>query len=176
MSIEVGNRNGKSVIRYQAHDELIWESYNFSNYLKSIRKDKGLTLKELADKSGTSDSYLSQLENGRRNPPKPKLLKLIANALSDGEVEGRKRIYTELSLLAGYTEDDERQYDTSRRKGDGMLLKDLIEKIGYSVDEFKVEALPMLAEAYENMSKISKQKEIIELIHGKHRNKKETEK
>lgn len=57
-----------------------------------------------------------------------------------------------------------------------MLLKDLIEKIGYSVDEFKAEALPMLAEAYESMSKLKEQKEIIGLINGKHKNKKETEK
>ena len=57
-----------------------------------------------------------------------------------------------------------------------MLLKDLIEKIGYSIDEFKVEALPMLAEAYESMSEIHQQKELIELMHGKHKNKKETEK
>ena len=149
--------------------------FAFSKRLQNIRKDKKMTLKELADKADTSDSYLSQLENGRRNPPKPKLLKSIANALSDGEVEGRKRIYAELSLLAGYTEDDERQCDIGRSKGDGMLLKDLIEKIGYSVDEFKAEALPMLAEAYENMSKISEQKEIIELIHGKHKNKKVTD-
>lgn len=46
-----------------------------------------------------------------------------------------------------------------------MLLKDLIEKIGYSVDEFESEALPMLAKAYESMSEIHQQKELIELMH-----------
>ncbi len=61
------------------------------------------------------------------------------------------------------------------RKGDDMLLKDLIEKIGYSVDEFKVEALPMLAELYETLSDIDGKKDIIGRIHGKHKNKKVTD-
>ena len=172
-------------------DELIRESYDFSNYLKSMRKDRMLTLKELADKSGTSDLYLSQLENGRRNPPKPKMLKSIANSLSN-DFEEAISIYKKLSELAGYSlSDEERTYadlccragyaGSSERKekedrSNGMLLKDLIEKIGFSVDEFKAEALPMLAEAYESMSKISQQKEIIEIMHGKHKNKKEIEK
>lgn len=152
------------------------DHHDFSRCLNDMRKDKKMTLKELASKANTSDSYLSQLENGRRNPPKPQLLKAIADALSDGDGEERNRVYSELSLRAGYIEEDERQYDTNRERRNGMLLKDLIEKIGYSVDEFKAEALPMLAKAYESMSEISEQKEIIELLHGKHRNKKETEK
>ena len=64
----------------------------------------------------------------------------------------------------------------NKERGNDMLLKDLIEKIGYSVDEFKVEALPMLAELYETLSDIDGKKDIIGRIHGKHRNKKVTDK
>lgn len=54
----------------------------FSQKLKELRKASGLTLKELAKLSNTSDSYLSQLENGHRNPPKIDLLNNIAKGLA----------------------------------------------------------------------------------------------
>lgn len=78
------------------------DKISFSKYLKDTRKDKKMTLKELASKADTSDSYLSQLENNRRNPPKPKLLKAIANALSDEDKKEATFIYGKLSILAGY--------------------------------------------------------------------------
>jgi DNA-binding XRE family transcriptional regulator len=36
--------------------------------LRAWRKDRGLTLKQLAEKSGLSVPYLSQLENGQKEP------------------------------------------------------------------------------------------------------------
>jgi transcriptional regulator with XRE-family HTH domain len=33
-----------------------------------IRKEKGLTQEQLAERSGLSQQYISGLENGRRNP------------------------------------------------------------------------------------------------------------
>lgn len=74
----------------------------FSYLLKEIRINKKLTLKQLADLSGTSDSYLSQLENGRRNPPKPRLLKDISKALSKNDDDEYIKIFDMLSYLAGY--------------------------------------------------------------------------
>lgn len=41
----------------------------FGTFIKQIRKEKRITLVELARKSGLSHSYLSQLENGKRNLP-----------------------------------------------------------------------------------------------------------
>lgn len=78
------------------------EEINFHNYLKETRLSKKMTLKELASKSNTSDSYLSQLENGRRNPPKPQLLQSIAKALSQDDKKEASFIYGKLSVLAGY--------------------------------------------------------------------------
>jgi transcriptional regulator with XRE-family HTH domain len=57
------------------------ENLGFGLYLKSLRKEKHFTLKELAEKSGTSDSYLSQVETGKRNPPKPSFLEKLSNAI-----------------------------------------------------------------------------------------------
>src|SRR3954466_13122029 len=44
--------------------------------LKSIRKDRGVTLTELAERTGISKSTLSRLENGRRRPSLELLLPL----------------------------------------------------------------------------------------------------
>ncbi|MCY9513262.1 helix-turn-helix domain-containing protein [Paenibacillus apiarius] len=53
----------------------------FGVFLKQKRKEKGFTLVELARKAALSHSYLSQLENGKRNlPPMATQIK-IARAL-----------------------------------------------------------------------------------------------
>lgn len=49
--------------------------------LKKIRKEKKLTLRELAEKSGVSNSYLSQLENGKTKNPTTEVLQKIASGL-----------------------------------------------------------------------------------------------
>ncbi len=36
-----------------------------SERLKEMRKSKGLTQRELADKAGVSESYICQIENGK---------------------------------------------------------------------------------------------------------------
>lgn len=77
------------------------KNYDFSNYLKEMRSSKKMTLVELAKKAGTSNSYLSQIENMKRNPPKPDMLKNIAAALSNGDENEAKIIYDALMEKAG---------------------------------------------------------------------------
>lgn len=71
----------------------------FYEQLKEIRKSKGFTIREVADRSGVSSAYISQLENGQRGTPSPEIL----HKLSDGLASS----YTELMKLAGYVEDEE---------------------------------------------------------------------
>jgi len=52
---------------------------NFGSYLKSLRLYQGLTLKDVEKKTTISNSYLSLIETGQRNPPKPDLLKKLAS-------------------------------------------------------------------------------------------------
>lgn len=54
----------------------------FGEYLKKLRLKRGLTLKELAELSGISPSYLSRIERGERNVPHPRLFKKLAPALN----------------------------------------------------------------------------------------------
>jgi len=73
----------------------------FGNYMRKLRKEKGLTLKQVEKVAEVSNAYLSQIERGVRNPPHPDILKRLAKAY---EVTHR-----ELLIAAGYLEDPEEQ-------------------------------------------------------------------
>jgi len=49
--------------------------------IRALRKQKGLTLKELSQKSKVSFVYISELERGEKKNPSARILCRIANAL-----------------------------------------------------------------------------------------------
>ncbi|MCY9591859.1 XRE family transcriptional regulator [Paenibacillus chitinolyticus] len=71
----------------------------FYDKLKDLRKLKGYTIRELADRSGVSAAYISQLENGNRNIPSPDVLMKLS--------EGLNIPYAELMKIAGYLDKPE---------------------------------------------------------------------
>ncbi|WP_078593159.1 helix-turn-helix domain-containing protein [Evansella clarkii] len=72
------------------------DAKEFGTKLKEIRKKKKLTLLDLKERTGYSDSYLSQIENGYKDLPKPALLRKLAIGLDISPVY--------LMKLAGYSE------------------------------------------------------------------------
>lgn len=54
----------------------------YYNKLKNIRKEKGMTLMELAEISKVSAGYLCHLENGSREHPSIEVMEKIAKALN----------------------------------------------------------------------------------------------
>lgn len=54
----------------------------FGPYMRKLRKQRGLTLKEVEKTARVSNSFLSQVERGVRNPPKPDILNRLARAYS----------------------------------------------------------------------------------------------
>jgi transcriptional regulator with XRE-family HTH domain len=68
----------------------------FYDKLRDLRKLKGFTIRELADRSGVSAAYISQLENGNRGIPSPEVLMKFS--------EGLNVSYSELMEIAGYLE------------------------------------------------------------------------
>lgn len=68
----------------------------FYDQLRDMRKLKGFTIRELADRSGVSAAYISQLENGNRGVPSPEVLMKLS--------EGLNVSYSSLMELAGYLE------------------------------------------------------------------------
>lgn len=54
----------------------------YYNKLKIIRKEKEMTLQELALKAGVSSGYLCHLEKGSRTHPSVEVMEKIAKALN----------------------------------------------------------------------------------------------
>lgn len=59
----------------------------FGANIKAIRERKDYTVRQVALWSGISSSYLSQVENAKREIPSPKTLRKIANGLRITENE-----------------------------------------------------------------------------------------
>lgn len=144
----------------------------FGETLKEIRKENKFTLKELATQAGTSDSYLSQLETGARNPPKPKLLQDISAALSKNDYKKSIEYYALLSAHAGYSTSNE------------LILKR--EELGNAKTRIKIEVdavnskLKVIAFQFDRFYKIDKlssadEKKIAELMNDKNKLEKERE-
>jgi len=58
------------------------DQIEFGKYLKSLRKQKGLTIIELSNQSGVSNPYISQLENGKFTPS-PEVIKKLSSVLEE---------------------------------------------------------------------------------------------
>ncbi|WP_080840081.1 helix-turn-helix domain-containing protein [Cohnella massiliensis] len=53
----------------------------FGKYLRKLRNEKKMTVRQLDLYSGVSHSYLSQIENGKRGVPSPEILKKLHKPL-----------------------------------------------------------------------------------------------
>jgi transcriptional regulator with XRE-family HTH domain len=53
---------------------------NIGNFIRDLRRNAGVSLRQLADKAGVSNPYLSQVERGLRKPS-AEVLQQIAGAL-----------------------------------------------------------------------------------------------
>lgn len=84
----------------------------FGEELKRIRKSKKMTINELSEKSSVSSSYISQIENGKRDTPTPELIKKLAHGLSTD--------YYHMMRIAGYLNPD---------KDNFITLEQLIKKV-----------------------------------------------
>lgn len=70
----------------------------FGAVLKRLREQKSMTINQLAEASGISNSQISRMENGIRGVPKPPTIRKLADAL---EVP-----YGELMSAAGFWDAD----------------------------------------------------------------------
>lgn len=79
----------------------------FYEELKDIRKNKGFTIREVAERSGVSSAYISQLENGQRGTPSPDILSKLSGALETP--------YPVLMQLAGYLQPEQSEAMTRQK-------------------------------------------------------------
>ena len=84
--------------------------------LKQLRKEKGLTIKDLADKIGVSQPFLSQIETAKRKAS-PELLGKIAEAVNVS--------YFDLLKIAGHNDlinlYNARQIDSKRQSSKELI-------------------------------------------------------
>lgn len=52
-----------------------------SRVIKTLRQEKGLSQKALAEQCGVTDAYITMLESGKRKNPSLEILKKLSKAL-----------------------------------------------------------------------------------------------
>lgn len=72
------------------------EPKDFGEYLRQLRKERKLTIRQLDMYSGVSNSYISQMERGERGIPSPEILRKLSKPLGVS--------YEELMVKAGHIE------------------------------------------------------------------------
>jgi transcriptional regulator with XRE-family HTH domain len=85
---------------------------DLGSYLRRVRKEKALTLRDVEKKTGISNAYLSQLENNRIGSPSPTILHNLA--------ECYRISYERLMKLTGYPVYEEGQKPAFRSSTDDL--------------------------------------------------------
>lgn len=133
----------------------------FSEYITKKRKEKNLSVRQLALYSDISSGYLSQIENEKRGTPTPDVLKKLA--------KGLKIPYQELMEVAGYLEKKETDLPELTEKDERDIAKDLEEMLnnldssngyaafdGRDIDEMDEEDRELLKASLENSLRLAK--------------------
>jgi transcriptional regulator with XRE-family HTH domain len=71
---------------------------NEARVLKCLRLERGLSMRQAGELLGKSDSYISQIENGRLKPPRGEALELLLSLYGGPKVESffaRVRLHQE---------------------------------------------------------------------------------
>ncbi|PID20157.1 hypothetical protein CSV61_16030 [Sporosarcina sp. P3] len=75
------------------------EVTEYGKLQRDIRNEAKMSIRELAERSGVSHSYLSQVENGTRSTPSKEIIKKVADALNYN--------YFDLAVLGGVIDRNE---------------------------------------------------------------------
>jgi len=118
----------------------------FGSYLRRLRKEKGLTLKQVEKAARVSNAYISLVERGRRNPPHPDILQRLAKVY---DVSQR-----DLLVAASYLEDDpsERMERTRIEQAYQHVIRDPNYRHGTRLkgSHLSLEAKRFIVELYES--------------------------
>ncbi|PTJ78832.1 helix-turn-helix domain-containing protein [Staphylococcus kloosii] len=99
---------------------------SLNSLLKEQRKEKGFTMKELANKSGISESYISKIENNSVSLPKKERLLSLAYSLDQ---ENKENLYSRFLTLASYNlENAEKEFNQFANMKQANLDKGLPNK------------------------------------------------
>lgn len=124
----------------------------FGEYLKQLREDRKMTLRDVEEKAHISNAYLSQVERGERSTPTMKILIKLA------EVYGVK-----VSVLNNKAEEElkskieELKNETERLKTKTEKLKSEIEMGAKKRADLPAPDTNFICRGYENLSEENKQ-------------------
>lgn len=81
---------------------------SFGTFLRDLRKNKQITIRDLAAASGVSATYITNIENGKRSTPSPAILKKLSEPLEiDYEfMMIRAGFFTENNTFVSYGTED----------------------------------------------------------------------
>lgn len=98
------------------------DNKEFGAYLRKLRQDKKLTIRQLEDLSKVSNGYISNFERGERGIPSPDILKKLAEPLGVD--------YETLMIKAGYWDERFDNDDRSRFEEIHNEEAEMLKKIG----------------------------------------------
>jgi len=105
---------------------------DFGDYLRSLREQQRLSLRDVAAKTGVSISYITMIEHSKRKPPGPEVLKKLALSynvpvkdlmkaagyLDDlQEVKSVLSVETEVEMAFNFVMSDPRYHSGTRLSG-----------------------------------------------------------
>ena len=92
--------------------------------IKRLRKEKNITLKDLEEKTGITNSYISAIENGRKINPSQEKLEMLANALNVNLID----FYFEKKTSKNFLGENIKNLRTLKK----LTIKELEKKTGIS--------------------------------------------
>ncbi len=88
---------------------------DFGSRIRQLRKEKDISLRDLADRVGIDFTYLSKIENGKVEPPSEEVIRLISKEL---EVDPE-----DLLSLAGKVSSEQIRKAVESNPSVGILLR-----------------------------------------------------
>ncbi len=126
---------------------LLGMASQFGAYMRTLRKQRGLTLKQVEKAAQVSNAYVSQIERGLRKPPHPDILNRLAAVY---QVPAR-----ELMVQAGYLPDDK---ETEKKRLIERAYEHVLTDPSYShgtrlkAAHLSLDAKRFIVEMYEKMT------------------------
>jgi|SRR5579871_1777491 len=121
---------------------------NFGEYVRELRKQNRLTLKEAEKRGVASNAYLSQLERGRRKRPHPDILKRMADVYNVP--------LNELMIAAGYLAAETQKKSLAERIEDGYHQVENDPRVAHGTRrkgvKLSLEQKRYIVEMYENLT------------------------
>ncbi|MEQ6001486.1 helix-turn-helix domain-containing protein [Bacillus amyloliquefaciens] len=113
--------------------------FELSTYLKAKRRQNNMTQTELANRTGLTSAYISQIENGKRKKPSPAVIKKLAKILSIPNIE----VMRLLEFIAEETDESRKVQEPAKNLQlfdiTGLSEKD-VEHIQEQIDLLKIRA------------------------------------